>query len=74
MDAPCHWFGDGCPAPHGSPDAPMRWANHPDEPIWLVRRRYGVAAGPPSDVSAATLNSGLRVERRRTPATVGGQL
>lgn len=74
MNDPRHWFGDGCPLPHGRADAPMRWASHPDEPIGLVRRRYGVAAGPPGEVITATLNPELRVERKRTPATVGGQL
>lgn len=45
MTPRAHYFGDGCPAPHGAPDAPRRWEAYPGEPVEAIRDRYGQPPG-----------------------------
>ena len=46
MTSRAHFFGDGCPEPHGSPLAPWnRWGD-PGETVGQCRARYGQHEDP----------------------------
>lgn len=41
MTPRAHYWGDGCPKPHGQPDAPIEWAD-PGETLQQVRARFPI--------------------------------
>lgn len=53
-----HFFGDGCPAPHGASDAPLQWAG-PGEDLRDVRARVGQPENPGQQQAPAGEGGGL---------------
>lgn len=67
MNAPRHWFGDGCDKPHGQPGAPGDWGDPQlAVPPWTHTGPGGESGGAPSGACGRAI-SGVRAEGKGWP-------